>query len=107
MPSPPPAGTPSSSINSQVLRTAAAVMSDLDIRYMEADFDGKVQLKPELDKATLAFSKLRLKLLQNAVLCKPGDVQNMQTLRQEIGKASSMTTLLQVAVRISSFFLKL
>lgn len=106
MTSNPPSSSAASSSNSQLLRTAAAIMSDLDIRYMEASFDGKVQLKPELDKATVAFSQLRLKILQNAVLCKPSDVQKMQLLRQEISKASTTTTLLQVAGRISSFLIK-
>jgi hypothetical protein len=98
---------PNNPNNTQFLRAAAAVMSDLDIRYMEADFNGKVALKPELDKAMLAFSQLRLKLLKNAVLCKPTDIQKMQALRQDISKADGITTLLQVAVRVSSFLMKL
>jgi len=107
MTSTPPSNSTASSSNSQLLRTAAAIMSDLDIRYMEASFDGKVQLKPELDKATIAFSQLRLKILQNAVLCQPGDVQKMQLLRQDISKATNITTLLQITGRLSSFLLKI
>ncbi len=93
--------------NTQFLRTAAAVMSDLDVCYMEADFNGKVDLKPELDKAMLAFSQLRLQILRNAVLCQPSDVQKMQALRQDVNNADDINTLLQVAVRISSFLLRL
>ncbi len=86
--------------NTLFLQTASAVMNELDVRYMEADLDEKVQLKEELDKAMMTFSEARCKLLENEVLCSADDVAKMQELRQEVEQAGEIQTLITVVVRL-------
>ncbi len=86
--------------NTLFLQTASAVMNELDVRYMEADLDEKVQLKEELDKAMMTFSEARCKILENEVLCSAADVAKMQELRQEVEQAGEIQTLVTVVVRL-------
>ena len=49
------------------LKLAADVLSELDIRYMEADLDQQLALRYQLDRAMLSYSRARLMLLQQQV----------------------------------------
>lgn len=86
--------------NTLFLQTASAVMNELDVRYMEADLDEKVQLKEELDKAMMTFSEARCKILENEVLCSEDDVAKMQELRREVERAGEIQSLLKIVVRV-------
>jgi len=87
--------------NTQFLQAASAIMNELDIRYMEADLDEKVELKDDLDKAMMTFSEIRCKILENAVICTADDIANMQSLRQEVNRAQTIQKVLAVAVRLT------
>jgi hypothetical protein len=93
--------------NTLFLQTASAVMNELDIRYMEADLDGKMQLKDDLDKAMMTFSEIRCRLLESEVICTPDDVVQMQRLRQEVNKAGSVQAVLSTLVRLTRFLARL
>ena len=93
--------------NTLFLQTAAAVMNELDIRYMEADLDGKVQLKDDLDRAITTFSEIRLRILESEIICTPADVAKMQQLRQDVNNAEAIQSVLSVMVRLTSFFARL
>ncbi|PSB25522.1 hypothetical protein [Stenomitos frigidus] len=93
--------------NTLFLQTASAVMNELDIRYMEADLDGKMQLKDDLDKAMMTFSEIRCRLLESEVICTPEDVAQMQHLRQEVNKAGTVQSVLSTMVRLTRFFARL
>jgi hypothetical protein len=86
--------------NTLFLQTASTVMNELDIRYMEADLDEKLELKEELDKAMMTFSEARCKILENEVLCSADDVAKMQELRREVEQAGETQKLLMVVVRV-------
>jgi len=87
--------------NTQFLQAASAVMNELDIRYMEADLDEKLQLKDDLDKAMMTFSEIRCKILENAVICTSDDLTNMQGLQQEVNRAQTIQKVLAVVVRLT------
>ena len=93
--------------NTLFLQTAAAVMNELDIRYMEANLDGKVQLKDDLDRAMMTFSEIRCRILERELLCTPTDVAKMQQLRQEINEAEAIQSVLSTMIRLSKFFARL
>ena len=93
--------------NTLLLQAASAMMNALDIRYMEADLDGKVQLKDDLDKAMMTFSELRCRLLESEVICTPDDVAQMQQLRQEVNNAGTVQAVLLTMVRLTRFFARL
>jgi hypothetical protein len=93
--------------NTQFLQTASAVMSELDVRYMEADLDGKVQLKEDLDRAMMTFSEIRCKILEKEVVCTPDDVAKMQALHQEVEAAAEIQTVLAIAVRLTRMLAQL
>ena len=89
--------------NALFLKAAAAVMNELDVQYIEADLDGKVQLKDDLDKAMRAFSQVRRRILESEVQCTPADVAKMQALQREVQQASDIQTVLKAIVRVIGF----
>lgn len=92
------------STNNQLfLQQAAGLLSDLELRYMEAEFDEQVQLKDDLDQAMIAYSKARLAILRSAVICTPDDIKQMQLLRQQIEKAPDVLQLVMGAARFATF----
>jgi hypothetical protein len=93
--------------NTEFLQTASAVMNELDVRYMEADLDGKLELKEELDKAMLTFSEARSRILENEVICTAEDVANMQELRHEVEQAGEIQALVGVVVRLTRIIARL
>lgn len=93
--------------NTLFLQTASAVMNELDIRYMEADLDGKMQLKDDLDKAMMTFSEIRCRLLESEVICTPDDVVQMQQLREAVNHAGTVQSVLSTLVRLTRFFARL
>lgn len=93
--------------NTLFLQAASAAMNELDIRYMEADLDGKVQLKEELDKTMMNFSEIRCRLLEREVICTADDVSKMQSLRQDVEQAEVIQSLLSVLARLAGFFARL
>lgn len=93
--------------NTLFLQTASAVMNALDIRYMEADLDGKMQLKDDLDKAMMTFSEIRCRILESEITCTPDDVAKMQQLRQEVNNAGAVQSVLLIMVRLARFFARL
>ncbi|XGV94501.1 MAG: hypothetical protein ACAF41_17310 [Leptolyngbya sp. BL-A-14] len=93
--------------NSLFLQTAAAVMNELDIRYMDADLDGKVALKDDLDKAMMTFSEIRCRILESELICTPEDVAKMQQLREEVNEAEEIQSVLSTMVRLTKFFARL
>lgn len=93
--------------NTIFLQTAAAVMNELDIRYMEADLDGKVQLKDDLDRAMMTFSEIRCRILESEITCTPDDVAKMQQLREEVNEAKAVQSVLSTMIRLTKFFARL
>lgn len=93
--------------NTLFLQTASAVMNELDIRYMEADLDGKVQLKDDLDRAMMTFSEIRCRILESEVICTPADVAQMKQLHQEVNDAGTVQSVLSTMTKIARFFARL
>ena len=89
--------------NKLALRTLASTMEELDIRYMEADVADKLAMKDELDEAFLAFSRARLRLLQNRVLCNSSCLQKIKEIRQEVEDAANSQQLIKGIIRLVGF----
>lgn len=82
-------------------------MNELDIRYMAADLDGKVQLKDDLDRAMMTFSEIRCRILESEITCTPDDVAKMQQLRNEVNEAEAIQSVLIAMVRLTNFLARL
>jgi len=78
-------------------------MNDLNVRYMEAEFDDQVQLKDQLDRAMSDFSKAKLAILKNSIICTSDDVKQMQQLRQRLSNAPDVQKILATVVSFVSF----
>jgi hypothetical protein len=90
--------------NTQLFLTQAAdLMNELNVRYIEAEFDEQVQLKDELDRAMSNFSKAKLAILKNKVVCTSEDVRQMQQLQQRLAKAPDFQQVLNTAIRFANF----
>jgi hypothetical protein len=92
--------------NSLFLKTAADLMNDLNVRYMEADFDTQVQLRDELDRAMIAYSEAELAILHKKIKCTPDDVAQMQKLRQKVAKSAGTIQFLSTVGSVASFLVK-
>ncbi len=89
--------------NHLFLQHASDLMNDLNVRYMEAEFDEQVQLKDQLDRAMSDFSQARLAILKHNIVCTSEDVKQMQQLRQQIAKAPNLQQILTTVVSFMNF----
>ena len=89
--------------NHLFLQQAANLMNDLNVRYMEAEFDDQVQLKDQLDQAMNDFSKAKLAILKNTITCTADDVRQMQQLRQRLAKAPNLQQILTTVISFANF----
>lgn len=89
--------------NKLALRTLTSTMEEIDIRYMEAEVADKLAMKDELDEAFLAFSRARLRLLQNRVLCNSSCLEKIKEIRQEVEDAANSQQLIKGIIRLVSF----
>ncbi len=89
--------------NHLFLQQASDLMNDFNVRYMEAEFDDQVQLKDQLDRAMSDFSKAKLAILKNSIICTSDDVKQMQQLRQRLSNAPDVQKILATVVSFVSF----
>lgn len=93
--------------DSSVLKDAAAAVGAIDVKYREADFAGKRELKPKRDEAFAAYAKARRKLLEAGVICSRKDVEEMGEIREEIARARKTQSLVIAAARFVKFLSRL
>ncbi len=89
--------------NHLFLQQASDLMNDLNVHYMEAEFDNQVQLKDQLDQAMSDFSKAKLAILKHSIICTSDDVKQMQQLRQRLSNAPDLQKILATVVSFVSF----
>lgn len=89
--------------NQAFFQQASDLLSELEIRYVEADFDTQVQLRDQLDEAMANFSKARLNILKKNIVCTPDDVKQMQQLRQQIVNAPDIWQILTTVSKFVAF----
>jgi hypothetical protein len=89
--------------NQQFLKLAADVLSELDIRYMQADLDQQLAMRDELDQAMLNYSRARLAILKQQVICTPKDVEKMRELRQKLARSQGWNQVLDSALGFAGF----
>jgi hypothetical protein len=89
--------------NQDFFQQASDLLNELEIRYMEADFDTQVQLRDQLDQAMADFSKARLAILKKNIVCTPDDVKQMQLLRQQIVNAPDILRVLTTVAKFAAF----
>lgn len=77
-----------------VLEDAAAAVLSVDKKYRRADFNGKIRLKKERDSVFNAYAKARLKLLEEGVISRDKDVEEMKEIRKEIARAKKIQSIL-------------
>ena len=78
-------------------------MEEIDIRYMEAEVVDKLAMKDELDEVFFAFSRARLRLLQNRVLCNSSCLEKIKEIRQEVEAAANSQQLIKSIIRLVGF----
>lgn len=89
-----------SDTNQLFFKQASDLLSKIEIRYMQADFDEQVELKEERDQAMTTFSQARLAILKQNIACTDADVQKMKQLRQQIDLSPD---IVQVIATVASF----
>ncbi|MCU0550385.1 MAG: hypothetical protein MUC48_13635 [Leptolyngbya sp. Prado105] len=89
-----------SEANQLFFEQASELLSKIEIRYRQADFDDQVQLKKERDRAMALFSRARLAIMKEGIICTDADVEQMKQLQQKI---DSSTDVLQVVATIAKF----
>ncbi len=90
-----------------VLEDVAASVISIDRKYRKADFNDKLLLKKDRDKAFNTYAKARLKLLEDGVICKQKDVDEMKEIRSAISRARKTQTILAAIGRLVVFLAKI
>jgi len=78
-------------------------MNDLNVHYMEAEFDDQVQLKEQLDRAMSDFSQAKLAILKHNIVCTSDDVKQMQQLRERLANAPNLQQILATVMSFVNF----
>jgi hypothetical protein len=86
--------------NELFFKQASDLLSKIEIRYMQADFDEQIELKDERDRAMTVYSQARLAILKQNVACTDADIQKMKELRRKIDRSPD---ILQVVSTVASF----
>lgn len=86
--------------NELFFKQASDLLSKIEIRYMQADFDDQIELKDERDRAMTVFSQARLAILKQNIACTDTDIQKMKELQQKIDRSPD---ILQVVATVASF----
>jgi hypothetical protein len=89
--------------NRLFLQQASNLLNELQIRYLEADFDDQVELKDDLDRAMSDFSRAKLAILKSTVTCTSDDVKQMRQLRQKISSAPNFSQIVSTVVSFATF----
>lgn len=90
-----------------ILEDANAAVMAIDRKYRRADFNIKLKLKKERNKAFNAYAKARLKLLEEGKITSDQDVTEMKAIRQEIARARQIQSILAGIGRLVKFLTKL
>lgn len=86
--------------NELFFKQASDLLSQIEVRYMQADFDQQIELKEERDRAMTVFSQARLAILKQNLACTDADIQKMKQLRQKIERSPD---IVQVIATVASF----
>ncbi|MGD0921755.1 MAG: hypothetical protein ABSA70_08350 [Terriglobia bacterium] len=92
--------------DAEVLNHVASAATAIDLKYRRADFESKLALKDDRDKTFDAYSKARMKLLEEGVICTEKDVREMADIRAEIGRARKTQSILVATGRFLAFLAK-
>jgi hypothetical protein len=92
-----------SSNNQLFLQQASNLLNELQIRYLEADFDEQVELKDDLDRAMSDFSRAKLAILKNSVTCTSDDVKQMQQLQKKVSNAPNFSQIVSTVISFATF----
>ncbi len=85
------------------LKLAADVLSELDIRYMEANLDEQLALRYQLDRAMLNYSQARLAILKQQVQLTATDVKKMRELRDKLAQTNNFNQVFDLALNFVGF----
>ncbi len=89
--------------NELFLQQATAIVNEIELRYLNADFDEQFQMREDRDRAMITFSKAKLAILKNQVKCTPEDIKAMQQLRKRIESAPDILQMIAGAARFVGF----
>lgn len=87
----------------QVVRDAEQALDALFERYADADPADQWLLKPAITKASEELLAARLALFKDGVLSKPGDIEKLGRIKQEIDSAADAQALLMSAMKLAAF----
>lgn len=80
--------------DSIVLQNAANAVTAIDLRYRQGDLDLKRQLKGPRDAAYEQYTKARVELLKDGVICNDQDLTEISSIREAIEEAAGTQQLL-------------
>lgn len=91
-------------MNEKFLEEAQAAAEAGDLVYRQADFGGKIKLKPERDRAFELVASLRRKAIEQQIVLTQEKVDEMNSIRKEISTAgdtqSRVTALGKLALAL-------
>lgn len=93
--------------DAEVLKEASRAVLAIDVKYRQADFKTKRQLKPKRDEVYEAYARARLALLAEGMLCTRKDVETMAGIREEVSRAKKLQSLLVAIGRFTAFLARL
>lgn len=89
--------------NQLFFQQASDLLSKIELRYRQADFDEQVQLKKERDRAMAIYSKARLAIMKAGMICTDADIEQMEQLKQKIDSSSDVLQVVATVAKFTSF----
>ena len=87
----------------KVVKDAERALDSLFDKYVELDPADQWLLKPAISKASEELLTARLALFKEGVLTKPEDLQQLQTIKNEIDNAANTQAIIMCALKLAAF----
>ncbi len=87
----------------QMLKEMGDALTNLQIKYREADLATRMTLKPSLDELTRDVNNYQLRLLKEGVISTGEDLKEMTKIKKAVDEAASKQQLAEAIARTIEF----
>ncbi len=89
--------------DAKMLELLGSTLTNVQVEYRAAKLAERTKLRPELEKLLKRYAEFQLKLLEDGVITTKADLEEMETIREEINAAAKKQKLAVAIVKTAAF----
>jgi hypothetical protein len=94
-------------LNGRMLRAAGDAVTMIDVKYQQASFDEKLDMRDERDRAFHAYSLARNRLLMPGLVIDESDIALIEQFKTEVTQAANLASILVAAAKVASLLARI